>query len=136
MIETFNARLLALLLICLLPMVGCKSRTQVTAPQPIPIEGIEKPKVEGALRTAIPKRGWAVDTKQGQVITASNLIRGRHKVVVDIDYASDAILIQYADSENMDYVKEGDVEYIHKNYNVWVNYLRQDIAAEISTLRF
>ena len=47
----------------------------------------------------------------------------------------DSIKIKYVDSENLDYQKEGDVEYIHKNYNVWTDYLRQDIAVEIGKLR-
>ena len=118
-----------------LPLVGCKSRTLVTNPIPISIEGLEKPKVEQAILSALPGRSWEAVEKKGNVITACNLIRGKHIVVVAIDYSGKDIMINYADSTALDYQEEGGVQYIHKNYNTWVSFLRQDIAAKISMLR-
>lgn len=120
---------------CLSVATGCKSRTTVSDPLPVAIQGLDKSKVEKAIGDALPKRGWEFVEKKGMVITARNIIRGRHTVVVDIDYSGDEVLIKYADSENLEYEEEGGVQYIHKNYNTWVSYLRQDIASAISPLR-
>jgi len=125
----------SLFCVCCLPLVGCKSRTPLAQPAPISIEGLDKAEVASAVKTAIPKRGWIMEKNEDQVITARNLIRGKHTVVVNVDYSGDAIQIKYVDSANLEYQKEGGVEYIHKNYNVWTDYLRQDIAVEIGKLR-
>jgi hypothetical protein len=127
--------ILTLFCMCCLPAVGCKSRNLLVQTAPISIEGLDKTKVENAIKAAIPRRGWIMEKNEGQVIRARNLIRGKHTVVIDVDYSGDAIKIEYVESQNLDYQKEGDVEYIHKNYNVWTDYLRQDIAVEIGRLR-
>lgn len=132
---TRSATLIAMLFVFGLTICGCKSRPVLTDPVPVGIAGLDKSKVEGAILEALPNRGWELTGKQGQVITAQNIIRGQYTVVVNIDYSGNEILIKYVDSANLDYAEEDGVQYIHQSYNNWVSYLRQDIAVRIGPLR-
>lgn len=132
---TRSITLFALLFVFCIPLCGCKSRPVLTDPAPVGIAGLDKDKVERAILTALPNRGWEMLEKNGQVMTVQNIIRGQYTVVLNIDYSGDEIKIKYVDSTNLDYAKENGVQYIHQSYNTWVSYLRQDIAAQVGPLR-
>ncbi|MEM1445048.1 MAG: hypothetical protein AAGF84_03270 [Planctomycetota bacterium] len=141
MLRTLTAPLLIVALI--VPMAACNSTggttvrgTPIVSPPPIDIAGLDKSRVEKAIVGSLPKRGWEYLGKDGQSIDASIFVRGKHTAVIDIDYATDEIFINYADSTNLDYQQVDGVEYIHKNYNKWVGLLRQDIAVSVSSLRY
>ena len=58
-----------------------------------------------------------------------------HVAVVDIFHDTKTFSIIYVSSVNLLYRKEGDVAYIHRNYNSWIRNLENDIRIAISLIR-
>jgi len=61
-------------------------------------------------------------------------VRNKHTVTIEISFTADTYSIRYIDSTNMRYAVCNGRTYIHKNYNVWINQLRNAIEAKFSAL--
>lgn len=117
-----------------LALVGCKSAPVMVQPEGIDISGMDKSKVESAIRAALDSRGFIYEGQKNQVIkTTWN--KGRHSATWGIDYSGDEVVIEYVNSTELSYYEEGGQQYIHRTYNSWTNTLRADISREIGKLR-
>lgn len=82
--------------------------------------------IDRAIKEAGVRRRWMMETVEpGHII---GLIRVRqHMAQVDIFFDRQKFSIKYRNSENLNYRASGNT--IHKRYNTWVTYLRNDIQS-------
>ena len=71
------------------------------------------------------KQGWDMRVVEPGRIKGTLNVRNRHVAVVDIVYTPQEYSILYADSDNLGYQENG--RRIHKNYNILVAELAQEI---------
>jgi len=113
--------------------IGCRSSVVFNvqnAPTSL-IEG-QKPSMKEigkAITIAGAGLGWRMKAQGSGHLLGTLAIRS-HVAVVDIKYNTENYSITYKDSTNLDY----NGEYIHSNYNGWVQNLEKSINAQLSTL--
>jgi len=95
-------------------------------------KNIKLSKMESAIKIGAAKKGWQTKKIKKGLIEASIMPRGKHLVVVDINYTSKGYKITYKDSKNMNY--DPATNAIHPNYNKWVNYLQRNINYELENI--
>lgn len=84
--------------------------------------------MQRAIITALNDRQWNVQSVQPGTVKAAITVRGRHRAEIDIPYSPTSFQIVYRSSWGLDY-KDGK---IHRNYNRWVNRLRDNILKELN----
>lgn len=89
-------------------------------------------KVERAIKKGAARKGWMTKRVKTGLLEARNNVRGRHLVVVNINYNTKGYKITYKDSQNMKYNPE--TQTIHGNYNKWVASLERNINYELSQI--
>ena len=89
--------------------------------------------VKKGVSTGILIKQWsATDSKPG-FTRAKIIVRGKHTLVVDINYTTSNFDIKYNSSENLKYsVNSAGVEVIHPNANSWMNNLRDAIRSVLN----
>lgn len=84
--------------------------------------------MRNAIGQALRNRGWAIANEQPGRVEATLFIRS-HVAKIAIEYDDKQFSISYLDSQNLEYEKKPDgTEYIHDNYNGWIENLRRDIT--------
>jgi hypothetical protein len=121
--------LLALLCLPCLGVSACRIAPLLT-PAPILLQEPSSDMHDAILR-AMVHRGWRPISDEPGKITAQVLVRGRHKATVDLLYTPDKVEFAYVSSENLDYEYVDGEQTIHRNYNSWVQLLRDDIQQEL-----
>jgi hypothetical protein len=103
----------------------------IYTPQPIQVPaGKGVGDVKNVIRKALFDKNWEVrETGAGHIqgMYTKSGKRGSHTAVIDIQYDAKAIRINYKDSENLNYNKEGNT--IHGTYNSWVRNVEKNIRA-------
>ena len=94
-----------------------------------PAAQLPLPKVQKAVMDAAMTRDWIPKVTAPNIVRCDLSVRGKHRVVVDVLLAPDAITFRYVTSENMNYdpVKRT----IHRKYEGWVRMLAMEINKEI-----
>jgi len=117
-------KILLLALVGLFILAGCRSANVYNAvDNPISVRTSED-KVFNAIRTAGAKMGWQIKKiKPGLAQGQLNL--RRHLAIVEIPYSTISYSINYKSSMELDYDPETNT--IHKNYNSWVQNLKNAI---------
>ena len=94
-----------------------------------PAAQLPLPKVQKAVMDAAMTRDWIPKITAPNIVRCDLSVRGKHRVVVDVLLAPDAITFRYVTSENMNYdpVKRT----IHRKYEGWVRMLAMEINKEI-----
>ncbi len=97
---------------------------------------LPRSKVKMAITSAIAPRGWvAKNSSTPGLIVAEIVVRGRHTLVVDIEFDSRSFDISYKSSINLNYqVREDGTHIIHRNGNRWMEIARRDIITQLSAL--
>ena len=93
-----------------------------------PASATEK-QVGDAIRQAGSGLGWVMKPGGLGKIQGTLLLR-THVAVVDIGYSKSAFSITYKDSTNLGYNGTS----IHRNYNGWIQNLKNAIAANVSAI--
>lgn len=88
---------------------------------------------EKAIVRAGAHRGWDIRPISAGQLEATNVVRDKHTVVVDVAFDRKTFSIDYKNSKNMDW--NSRTKTIHPSYNAWVELLEADIKAEIQRLR-
>jgi len=112
-------------------LAGCRSANIYNAvDNPISVRTSED-KVFNAIRTAGANLGWQIKKiKPGLAQGQLNL--RKHSAIVDIPYSTTSYSINYKSSIELDYDPQTNT--IHKNYNSWVQNLRNAIEVQLSLL--
>ncbi|RXK12563.1 hypothetical protein CP965_08260 [Halarcobacter mediterraneus] len=120
-----------ILLVFILILSGCKTAAihNIDNTDYINDKKVNTKKVENAIVKAAMKRGWGTKKIKTGLIEAKNNVRGKHLVIVNINYNSKGYKISYKDSRNMKY--DAGSNTIHKNYNKWIGNLEKDINYEL-----
>jgi len=124
-------KILLLSVVGLLILAGCRSANIYNAvDNPINVRTSED-KVFNAIRTAGANLGWQIKKiKPGLAQGQLNL--RKHSAIVDIPYSTTSYSINYKSSIELDYDPQTNT--IHKNYNSWVQNLRNAIEVQLSLL--
>lgn len=133
-------RLFALLLILLLFACGNLSVAKIITPESQFDKSYDFSHIEKAINEGAIALGWRTEKIQDGLIRATLNVRN-HVAIADIAYNSTGYTIKYVDSTNLEYTNEHYVrdtrdpstkrhvegEFIHPNYNRWVNNLKAKI---------
>lgn len=90
--------------------------------------------VKQAMRVGAAVKGWTIEEAADGSLTASIVVRDKHKVSVKIDYDASKYSIHYKDSAVMKYEVNNGQAAVHPFYNVWVENLKNDINIELLKL--
>ena len=128
-------------LIAALALVGCRAT--------VPVENVVKAPYgsasyqsagkltlsdyEKAITRAGTYRRWVSNPVAPGHIEATNVIRTKHTVVIDIFFNTETFSIDYKNSTHLKW--DPTSRTIHPNYNSWVKLLEADIKAEIQRMR-
>ena len=134
-----NMRFLLLVLIALLAFsAGCRRTSNVATPSggagaAMAQDSFTAQDMRAAILKGCADKNWRAVEVDAHTIEATNLVRGKHTVVVSIPYTAQAYAINYKSSSNMGYKAKSDGTFsIHPNYNKWVNNLEQAIRMNIA----
>ena len=122
--------LLALVLMGALAVIGCRKGVPIENPSAgISVsKSLTQAQVRKAIYAACPMTGWVPHDVSTNTIEAALTVRGKHHIVVDIDYSPNMYTIKHKSTSNMG-EKDGN---IHPNYNKWVNTLRHNIDRQLA----
>jgi len=88
--------------------------------------------MRNAIDLALRHRGWAIAKEEPGRVEATLYIRS-HVANIAIEYDDKQYNITYLDSQNLKYRKKADgTEWIHGNYNEWIENLVRDISVYAS----
>ncbi len=90
--------------------------------------------VSAAIIEAGAGRGWSMTEVEPGLIRGEILVRGKHKVAVNIPFTTTTFSILYLSSENMNYQLRDGEPRIHPKYNSWIKNLERDIQNRIKLL--
>jgi hypothetical protein len=99
----------------------------------IPQSNVEVKEIEKAIVAAGAKRGWVMKKVDEGKMKGTLNIR-RHVAVIFVTYNKKTFNIEYADSIKLHY--DPKVKTIHKNYNLWVKNLENDIQVFLKSGSF
>lgn len=92
-------------------------------------DNVYKAIVKGGLRCGYP---WVGELVTEGKVTMATVVRGKHRVWVEVEYNTTDFSIHYVKSENLNYEKRKDgQEYIHPFYYNWIRELAQNINVEL-----
>jgi hypothetical protein len=136
-----RTNLLSLMAICLVLVLvtACRSGALYRViDEPISTTSGTEPSLEQVTRAILAARtdskpDWNMKIQEPGHIQAELEIRA-HRAVVDITYTTKSYSITYNSSSNLNYHADDTGGTIHKNYNGWVQKLRDAISRRLAML--
>lgn len=122
------------LLGCALAPAGAAAE-ELEWPEPLAWgEPVAPPRVAQALREALARVKWQVESDTGSAITARHE-SGEHVLRVRLDYGERRVSYHYVDSAHYAYEEEGGTRYIHRRANRLLAKLNRAVGASILQAR-
>ncbi|MBO6771601.1 MULTISPECIES: hypothetical protein [unclassified Thalassospira] len=120
---------LAAVAIVFAALSACTATVQNFSNQPFPsdVEKLSMEEIEATIIEAASARDWIVQ-REGEGHLKATYAPRSHSAEVAISFDKKNYSIIYVDSTNLNY----NGSQIHRNYNRWVNNLRQDILRAVS----
>ncbi len=119
-------KLVMVIVLLAVSVSGCKT-ARLKPIDPIGVSCSTPKQTRNIVRKALASRGWVVVSEKSETIHAMRS-GGEWSVAIAVSYDADAVTIRYEDSSNLHYRKTSKGrEYIHENYNVWIERLVSDI---------
>ena len=85
--------------------------------------------VDKGIDTGLIIKEWNPSDKKTGYTQGNIIVRGKHTLVVDINYTESSFEIKYKSSDNLKHsINSAGVEEIHPNANSWMNNLNHAIA--------
>ncbi len=104
----------------------------LVTPEPVIVGSKDAKETRRIVGRALVGRGWTITKDEPGELRANLLVRS-HMANILVEYDAEKVQISYLDSSNLRYWKSPvDDEYIHRNYNKWIEILRRDIAVSSS----
>jgi hypothetical protein len=91
-----------------------------------------KDEVRQAIVRGAGAHQWTVAAAGDDNLLATLNVRGKHTVVVDIEYSPEKFSLRYRSSVNMKAAKQHGQDVIHPYYNRWVQTLLDAIRIELN----
>ena len=127
----FKVSAIAILLITIFAGCGVGAVYNVTN-NPVTVKpAVTDDQLFKAIKIAGLNLGWQV-TKVKPGLAQAQLFFRTHMALVEIPYSKESFSINYKDSTNLNYDAEKGT--IHKNYNGWIQNLRNAISLQMSSL--
>lgn len=107
---------------------GCSSNSYVVTSEAGRVQlsrSVGEKEMRTAIITAAESRDWTVEKEKAGCLTLRLDVRGKHFVVVDVEYGAEWYAVSYVDSGNMDYDPTDGT--IRGKYIQWVRNLKKDI---------
>lgn len=122
------------LIVAIAPTIGDAARPIVNVTnEPIPAKAdgtsFSSQEIQSIILNSCNERDWSPEFIEDGIVRATLNVRNRHYAIVEISFAPTEYSITYLSSIALDY--EERKQRIHKNYNVWVNELREAINKNI-----
>lgn len=124
------------------PLAACKTgyvNNFFDLPVPAGSGAQTKDKIKGVILVACLGRGWVAQEIQPGLIRATMTVpcmhhctAATHSAQIEIPFTGARYSIIYKNSANLNYDPQKQI--IHKQYNKWVNNLRQDIDVGLARL--
>jgi len=81
--------------------------------------------VKKGINTGLLVKNWTASNEKMGYTQGKIIVRGKHTMVVDINYTKSSFDIKYKSSDNLKYkVDDAGVEKIHPNANSWMGNLK------------
>lgn len=108
---------------------------ELADPAPIAIPaGLTDKQINREIQRSLLSRGWRVsDSQPGRIDSVLNL--REHEARIRISWDDAQVRIAYVGSVNLDYKEKRGKRYIHSNYLNWMNYLQNDIYANLAVAK-
>ncbi|HEC27552.1 MAG TPA: hypothetical protein ENI67_09130 [Gammaproteobacteria bacterium] len=85
--------------------------------------------VKKGINTGLIAKNWIPSNEQTGYTQGKIVVRGKHTLVVDIDYTKSSFDIKYKSSKNLKHsIDSAGVEKIHPNANSWMDNLKNAIT--------
>ncbi len=89
---------------------------------------IEQSEVKKGIEAALMTRAWTVSASGPGYVQGKIIVRGKHTLIVNIEYSNTNFEVKYKSSNNLKYsVNDAGVAKIHPNANSWMKNLSTDI---------
>jgi hypothetical protein len=123
---------LPLLLLPLLLLLLAFRQAPLVDPAPIAVPAkLDVAQVEKAVKLALVKRQWVINSDDPGKITAT-YARREFSVQIGISYDNKQVQIRYITSTGLKYEAKDGQKYIHKNYIAWTQNLVSDISGNMT----
>lgn len=120
-----------------LAVASCSQNQPLVTYDEVPTKAtveVTQEQVGEAIIDAGTKRGWSMTEVEPGLIRGEILVRGKHKVEVNIPYTASSFSILYLSSDNMNYQLRDGQPRIHPKYNSWIKNLKSDIEKRTKLL--
>lgn len=128
-----NRKIFCLLLMMTMLLPACRKHRLIN-PDPVAAASSQAA-TRDAILAGMKAEQWIATREDPGHIRAARSIKGKHDMDVAIAYDDTNVSLTYQNSRNLDHMVIDGVEYIHPNYNVWVNRLWWQIQVELSDAR-
>ncbi len=129
-------RFLPVLWLPLLLLLMAFHQAPLVDPAPIAIPAkLSDKQVAKAIATALVHREWVINVNEPGKISATYAKR-EFSVRIGITYDQHEVHIKYLDSSNLKYEMKSGQQYIHVNYNSWIQNLVTDISGNLTVESF
>lgn len=106
---------------------GCGNRgAGVYRPTFMVSSSVPKSKIGPTVKKALLARRWTIE-KEAPGMVQARYMRAQISCTIKITYNDHQVKIDYVDSQNLKYSKNGDTERIHRKYKLWIQNLERDI---------
>ncbi len=126
-----NARSVRALLLCLLfVLAGCStSPLKTLKPLPVPAD-VSSAQVASTIKQALSDRHYQVlEETPGHV--KGRYTKESSSLTIDVAYNASGIVINYVDSQGLDYEQSDGSARINKHYYRWIKLLRKTLRKEL-----
>ena len=90
--------------------------------------------VKKGIDTGLFVREWTSSNAKTGYVQGKVVVRGKHTLVVDINYTESSFEIKYKSSDNLKHsINSSGVEKIHPNANSWMDNLNSSIVAALKS---
>lgn len=129
--KTFKTFAFAFLTVCLtsgaVAVMGCGNRgAGVYRPTFTLSESVPKSKIGPTVKKALLARRWVIE-KEAPGMVQARYVRAQISCTIKVTYTGHEVKIDYVDSQNLKYSKNGESEKIHRKYKLWIQNLERDI---------
>ena len=94
--------------------------------------GLTDKQINREIQRSLLGRGWSISQSRPRDIESTLALRD-HQARIRVSWDDEQVPIAYLDSSNLNYQEKRGKRYIHPNDLNWMNYLHNDVKANLTT---